>query len=139
MEWKQLRDYNYEISINGDIRNKTTGRIIKQRMQKEGYLLIDLKIPSIEFGKNVNKTFRTHRIIAEVFLGANPYGWEVDHINKVRNDNRVENLRWMNKSENSSNRTYSFILMDDIKRIIDLYNQGDDFQKIYLKVNNKIK
>jgi hypothetical protein len=45
----------------------------------------------------------------------------------------------MNKSENSSNRTYSFILMDDIKRIIDLYNQGDDFQKIYLKVNNKIK
>ena len=139
MEWKQLRDYNYEISINGDIRNKTTGKVMKQRIQKEGYLLIDLKIPGVEINKNVNKTFRTHRIIAEAFLGARPYGWEVDHINKVRNDNRVENLRWMNKSENSSNRTYSSILMDDIKKIIDLYNQGDDFQKIYLKVNNKIK
>lgn len=139
MEWKQLRDYNYEISINGDIRNKTTGKILKQRMQKEGYLLIDLKIPSFEINKNVNKTFRTHRIIAEVFLGAKPYGWEVDHINKVRNDNRVENLRWIDKSENSSNRKYCSILMDDIKNIIDFYNQGDDFQKIYLKVNNKIK
>lgn len=138
MEWKQLRDYNYEISANGDIRNKTTGRIMKQRIQKDGYLLIDLKIPSVD-GKNINKTFRTHRIIAEAFLGESAYGWEVDHINKIRNDNRVENLRWIDKSENSYNRTYCSISIDDIRRIVDFYNQGDDLQKIYLKLNNRIK
>ena len=31
-------------------------------------------------------------------------GLEVDHINNVRSDNNPENLRWVNRSQNSGNR-----------------------------------
>jgi len=133
-KWLQFRDYNYEASLEGEIRNKTTGKILKQRQKKEGYLIIDIKID-----KCVNKTFIVHRIIAEVFLGKKERGWEVDHINKIRNDNRAKNLRWLDKSENSSNRTASGILKEEVLLIIDLYKNGETIENIYLKINKKIK
>lgn len=131
--WKQFRDYNYEVSSNGEIRNILTGRILKQRQQKDGYLLVDIKI------NKINKTFRAHRIIAEVFLGKRERGWEVDHINKIRNDNRVKNLRWLNKTDNATNRIVCGILKEEVIKIIDFYNNGNSVDEIYLKINNKIK
>lgn len=130
--WKQFRNYNYEVSPQGDIRNTITGRVLKQRQQKEGYLLIDIRI------NNESKTFRSHRIIAEVYHGAREHGWEVDHINKKRNDNRADNLRWLNKSSNSANRIYCGVSKSQIASIINFYSTGDTIEKIYLKINNKI-
>ena len=46
-----------------------------------------------------------HRIVAETFI-EKPEGYgkvEVDHINRNRQDNRVENLRWVTHKENMSN------------------------------------
>lgn len=44
-----------------------------------------------------------HRIVAETFI-QNPEGKpEVDHINTIRNDNRVENLKWVTYEENNNN------------------------------------
>ena len=33
-----------------------------------------------------------HRLMWEVFVGSIPEGWEIDHLNGVRGDNRLENL-----------------------------------------------
>ena len=47
-----------------------------------------------------------HRFIAEAFI-PNPENKEqVDHINRVRHDNRVENLRWTTRLENGSNKVW---------------------------------
>ena len=44
-----------------------------------------------------------HRLVAEAFI-KNPRGCrEVDHINHNRQDNRVENLRWVTHEENQAN------------------------------------
>ena len=44
-----------------------------------------------------------HRIVAETFID-NPRGCrEVDHINHDKQDNRVENLRWVTREENQAN------------------------------------
>ena len=42
-----------------------------------------------------------HTIIALCYLGEKPEGKQIDHINSIRNDNRVENLQYITASENS--------------------------------------
>lgn len=48
------------------------------------------------------KRYQVHRIIATGFIPNNDDTKnEVDHINHIRNDNRIENLRWVNRRENT--------------------------------------
>lgn len=51
-------------------------------------------------GKKVNYC---HRLIWEAVNGPIPLGFEIDHINGVRNDNRLINLRLVNRSQNNQN------------------------------------
>lgn len=44
-----------------------------------------------------------HRIVWETFNGDIPTGYEIDHINTIKTDNRLENLRICTKSENMLN------------------------------------
>ena len=51
------------------------------------------------------KHYRVHRLICEAFHGLCPEGkGEVDHINRKKDDNRPENLRWVTHQENILNR-----------------------------------
>lgn len=65
-------------------------RLLKQHYCSDGYLSVKLKD---------NKNHRVHRLVASAFYGDNPTK-EVDHINGIRDDNRVENLRWVTHREN---------------------------------------
>lgn len=61
-----------------------------------------------------DKKFQVHRIIAHIFLNLdiNDLTKEVDHINHIRDDNRLENLRIVNRNQNMWNRTengYSYL------------------------------
>ena len=46
-----------------------------------------------------------HRILWRVFNGEIPEGMEIDHINTIRDDNRLENLRLVTHKENCNNPT----------------------------------
>lgn len=50
------------------------------------------------------KSIRLHRIIWELNFGEIPYGYEIDHINMDRSDNRISNLRLASRTENNLNR-----------------------------------
>lgn len=49
------------------------------------------------------KMYKVHRIIWEMHNGKIPEGMQIDHINRVRNDNRIENLRLATNQENQRN------------------------------------
>lgn len=71
-------------------------RIFKSR--PDGYCQITLS----NNGKIKVKSI--HRLVAEHYIPNPDNKPEVDHINRIRNDNRVENLRWATTSENTCNK-----------------------------------
>lgn len=59
-----------------------------------GYLLIGYK----------GKMYKVHRLVAECFIPDQNNYETIDHINRIKTDNRVENLRWANHSMQIKNR-----------------------------------
>ena len=47
-----------------------------------------------------------HRVILTTFVGKSS-GHSVDHINRIRHDNRLSNLRWATRSEQMLNRDWN--------------------------------
>lgn len=53
----------------------------------------------VKLGKD-RKRFGVHQLVMLAFGGPCPEGKEVDHINGIRDDNRLENLRYVTRGEN---------------------------------------
>lgn len=96
--WKTVKNYpKYEVSINGDIRNRKTKRILKPEVCKKwGYLRVRLY-----FEKKKAKHELVHRVVASTFLD-NPNNLpEVNHKDKNKTNNKVSNLEWCTSQYNS--------------------------------------
>ena len=110
--WRPIKDYEglYEVSNLGRVssldretidtigrKHYIKSRILKQGKDNHGYLVVALT----KNGKS--KTVRVHRLVAEAFI-PNPENKPcIDHINTIRDDNRIENLRWATPKENMNN------------------------------------
>lgn len=111
--WKDIEGYEnlYQVSNMGRVRSldkeiKTynggsyinKGKIINGSIAKsEGYLRVTL----VKDGKSTIK--KIHRLVAEAFIPNLDNKPCVDHINTIRTDNRVVNLRWVTYEENMNN------------------------------------
>lgn len=49
--------------------------------------------------------YKVHRVVWMMLKGPIPDGMEIDHINHVRDDNRIENLRLVSRIENMKNKS----------------------------------
>ena len=81
-----------------------------------GYVTISVKT----INATKQKTIQAHRFIYECFYGIIPNEKVIDHINDIKDDNRIKNLQMMTQQENclksTKNRDYEFASNNHSKR-----------------------
>lgn len=108
--WRELPVHDYYISDlgrikscrpingNGPTLDFEAGRIMKQSSDKDGYKLINIR---------GLKEARVHRLVMLTFVGEDPDPEknQVNHINEIKYDNRLENLEWVTAKGNANHGT----------------------------------
>ena len=99
MIWKEVNTNSYyEISDEGQIRIKSTKKIMKPQVDKDGYLYIKLY-------DRITKTYqhkKIHRLVLENFDRMPLNNEECHHIDANRQNNHLSNLKWVTRQENDS-------------------------------------
>jgi hypothetical protein len=134
---KKIKNYeNYKIFPDGRIWSIKSNKFIKANINSSGYLKVGL------YNKNGIKYFNIHRLIAENFIENKFQKPQVNHINGIKTDNRIENLEWVTASQNSkhawNNGLCKISDIGIIKRKYNGYKMGLLNKKIILDNNTGI-
>lgn len=141
--WKPVLGYedSYEVSNLGKLRSrdrfnsrgyKLKGKLLSQHYSHKGYIIVAL------CKDNARATTSIHRLMAQAFIPNPDNKSQINHLNGIKDDNRLENIEWATQEENmrhaydtglktfpvgelNSNTTLS---EEDVANIIDEYNKG---------------
>ena len=99
----------YAASEDGVIIHVKLGKPRKGNLYYDGYLRIGIYIKQ----ENKTKIYLSHRFVYECFHGLIEKNKQINHINFIRNDNRIKNLEVVSPSENNKkstiNKDYTFL------------------------------
>lgn len=127
-QWKDIVGYEgcYQISNHGRVKSmrrlvasrngfrELPEKIVKPLFTKGGYLNV------VGSKKQVRDTFVIHHLVAHYFIGERPPGCVIDHIDRDKTNNKVDNLRYVSASQNQRNRKDNKLTEEDVKNIRDL-------------------
>lgn len=113
--WKKIDGFDkYYVSNLGRVKSssyRNTGKeyILKQHTNKDGYKTLVIMV-----GFKKAKSYLVHRLVALAFIN-NPNNYsDVDHKDRCRDNNRVDNLQWVShldnvRLSNKRGRDYSYM------------------------------
>ena len=128
---------NYLISNQGRVWNSKTKRFVGNVNRGTGYKQVSLH------NNGTQQTFKIHRLVMLHFGPPQTEDKrEIDHIDRDKQNNRIENLRWCDRSENQKNRgkfkqqgnEYLEELPETAIEVVE-YN-GFEFDKYYFDYEN---
>ena len=96
---KDIEEFpNYRIYPNGDVQNIKTCRILKACVNSPGYKFVTL------CKKGTYKSVYIHRLLG-IYFKSKPSSecTMIDHIDRDRLNNNLDNLRWVSRSQNGLN------------------------------------
>lgn len=98
-QWKPTYIFpnDYLISDNGQLYSIRANKILQYNIDPDGYCYYVLCV------SGERHTVKAHRLVAMAFISNPDNKPALDHINGIRTDNRVDNLRWVTNKENSNN------------------------------------
>lgn len=134
--WKDVVGYEglYQVSNLGNVKSLNYNKTGKEKILKHKKYTIHYKnrnyiVHNVTLYKDGDaKYFLINRLVWTTFNGNIPYNMDVDHINNNPEDNRLENLQLLTRSENLKKR---FIDNPDLPI-------GNPKKKIRCLNNNKI-
>lgn len=93
--WVTISDFGgvYQVSNMGRVKRKNS-RVLKPETTNRGYKRVILSY------NNSQAKISVHRLVATYFIKNPENKPEVNHINCIKHDNRVENLEWVTRKEN---------------------------------------
>lgn len=131
-EWKDIKEFpKHQISNKGRIKSINSGYILKQRV-KGGYNQVTI---SNHLSHDIRKTYLVHRLVALTFIPNSENFKIVDHIDRNKLNNNLENLRWCSASTNCLNRELNIIRKKVIQydmqgKFIKLWDSVSDIEKV---------
>lgn len=97
MEWRKIEGWDaYEVSNTGKVRRGD--KIVGKYKNHDGYVIVHL----CQNGKD--KVYHRSGLVIRAFKSLELGKPEVDHIDGIRDNDAIENLRWADRSEQCINR-----------------------------------
>lgn len=124
-EWRQPREgLDVEVNAKGEVRKKSTKLMKSPTYDQFGYLYIILKAAD-----GSQRAYRVHRLVAEAFLPDYREDLVIDHLNGIRDDNRLENLAIKSQSENLQARDErNKPLYMELRRLVKTYGYDETLE-----------
>lgn len=100
-EFRAVPNIPYEVSNLGNVNRiskKGKRYNVSCSIISSGYKYFQIKL---EDGKRCNKMI--HHLVALLFIGPRPQNFVIDHIDRNKLNNRVENLRYVSYTDNNRN------------------------------------
>jgi hypothetical protein len=107
-------------------------RILKMTPDTDGY-------PQVVLCKKGSTTsFKVHALVGNAFIGERTGGLTFDHIDRVKTNNRADNIRLATKSEQSINKCIHKNNKLGEKNIRKVVNSGNEYYKLQITRNKKL-
>lgn len=130
--WKDIKGYEgyYQISNLGNVKSTTRNKILKPYTDTNGYFQVSL------YNNSIRTVIRVHKLVAENFIDKplNNKMLVIDHINNIKTDNRVSNLRFVTNRENCSKDKKGTSIYTGVS-----WSKKDSKWLSQIKLNNKEK